>query len=292
MSIGGDLVGEVIALLQPIYGRFNVNIREYAGELDDMDKDNFVLPTTLYVATLGTEGHDDDEPVSTILIEYNGTEHEPQDGSNLIYLSTFRVNVWVVAGYWLSLAHKEGGGPLQQDRGYNVYDAVLDLMAGRKLLKDAETLRLGRGERVYFGNEEYSPEGGGGDPWGNDTVSASVYKMEFTVKAQSVWETLDGTPLTPSGQPWYGTPSGQPWYGATAASPMPPRSDIDPSYLTPSADPWFLGAGPVIEDGSGFEVGMEVSLYSPYVDFSTRSLQHLPVDRPAWRSAFPGIAGS
>jgi hypothetical protein len=39
----------VIALLQPIYDVYSVNIREYGGELDDKDKDPYKLPTALYL---------------------------------------------------------------------------------------------------------------------------------------------------------------------------------------------------------------------------------------------------
>jgi hypothetical protein len=183
MSIGGDLVGEVVALLQPLHSETQAVVREYGGELDDMDKDTYTLPTTLYMGSLA--------PISTVLVEFNGVEHEPRDSSNVLYLNTYKVNVWVVAGYKYSVVHKEGGAALALDVGYALYDGVLDLVAGRRLLKGAETVRLVRGERVYFGNEKSGPPGGENTFEPNEK-SAVVYKMEFTVKAQSVWEQFPG----------------------------------------------------------------------------------------------------
>lgn len=181
MSIGGDIAGEVIALLQPVHEELEAIIREYGGELDDMDKDEFKLPTTLY--TKDTEPY----TISTILVEYNGADHEAQDTSNIVYLTTYRLNVWIVAGYSYSTEHLEGGEALKLEDAYKMYDAVLDLTAGRKILKDAETVRLVRGERVYFGNTEV-PEPTDNDPFEPDEPSAVVYKLEYTIAATSVWQ--------------------------------------------------------------------------------------------------------
>jgi len=187
MSIGGDIAGEVIALLQPVHSELAAGVREYGGELDDMDKDDFKLATTLYT---GDSGENGTVPISTILVEFNGADHEAQDGSNIAYLTTYKLNVWIVVGYKYSLDHLEGGGALNLEEAYDMYDAVLDLTAGRRILKDAETVRLVRGERIYFGNlDTPSP---GGDPFEQDELCAIVYKLEYTIAANSVWQEYPG----------------------------------------------------------------------------------------------------
>jgi len=187
MSIGGDMVGEVIAQLQPIHQHHTspkVIIREYGGELDDLEKDTFRLPTTLFTYTEGEA----EKVLSTILVEFNGAEHTVQDGSNVAYLTTYRVNVWIVAGYGYSTGHLEGGAALKLEEAYALYDAVLDLTAARRILKDAETVRLVGGERVYFGAVDGDP------PAFNDgDLCAVVYKLEFTINANSVWQEFPGT---------------------------------------------------------------------------------------------------
>ncbi|MCP4680115.1 MAG: hypothetical protein GY854_32405 [Deltaproteobacteria bacterium] len=277
MSIGGDIVSEAIALFQPIKNSFTVNIREYSGELDDIAKDNFVLPSYLFVMD-GGEGSSltDQEKVSTIMIEFNGVDHEPQDGSNLVYLNTYRVNVWIVCGYNLTTQHKQGGEFLDQEEGYGLYDAVLDLLAGRKLIKDAENVRFTRGERVYFGNLDNPQEAPliitGGEN------SASVYKLEFSIKAQSVWEQFGGSPGYPSLKDG----------GAKADDVDVDDAAGEDTRLTRVGDPWYVAAGPLNEQG-GMSVDMEIIINDAYVDFNERTVQQLPNDRVTWRSTFPFI---
>jgi hypothetical protein len=154
-----------------------------------MTKEGFELPTTLFVNQVS--------PMSTLLVEYGGVEHEAQDGSNIEYLSTYRINVWIVAGYKYATTHLEGGGQLRLEKGYEMYDAVLDVLAGRKLLKDAETVRLGGGERVYFGMAEISAPDPA-SPWDAGDLGAVVYKLSFSVAANSVWQQFPGqAPIRP-----------------------------------------------------------------------------------------------
>ena len=186
MSIGGDIVGEVIALLQPTKAELGAIVREYGGELDDMDKDTFKLATTLYTQEVETEI----DTISTILVEFNGAEHKAQDGSNVVYLTTYRLNVWIVSGYFYSIGHLEGGAALKLEEAYALYDAVLDLTAGRKILKDAETVRLVKGERIYFGNMDTGASDD--NPFEQGEPCAVVYKLEYTISADSVWEQFPG----------------------------------------------------------------------------------------------------
>lgn len=230
MSIAGDMVGEVIALLQPINDSYPVSIREYGGELDDHNKDSYFLPSDLF-----------DGPSTSILVEYRGVEHEPEDGTNIDYLNTYSIHVWLIAGYQYETDPKKGGDPLQQDAGYAIYDMILDSMAGRKLLKDSETLALVRGERVYHGIID-------GTGW-SGTV-ANVWRLEFTVKARSKWDAVG---------------------------------------IRAEGEPWYRAVGPVVEEGTGFQVELDVPISPVVVDFSQRAVQHLPIDRTSWRSAFPGI---
>ncbi len=278
MSIGGDIVSEAIALLQPIKNKFTANIREYCGELDDMAKDTFVLPTYLFIKN-GQEGSSvsDHDEVSTVMVEYNGVDHELQDGSNLVYHNTYRVNIWLVVGYTMSTQHKQGGEFLDQADGYGLYDAALDLMAGRRLLKDAETIRFIRGERVYFGNLDATQQA----PLilGSDENSATVYKLEFSIKAQSVWERFGGSVSYPSPERG-GTREGE----ETEETPL---ADED-VRITAVGDPWYLATGPVQEQ-SGFAVDTEIIINDAYVDFNERCTQQLPNDRVTWRSVFPYI---
>ncbi len=274
MSIGGDIVSEAIALLQPTKEKFSeTNIREYSGELDDMAKDNFVLPSYLYVQdwSPGSSVTEHDS-ASAILVEFNGVDHEPQDGSNLVYLNTYRVNVWIVYGYHLTTQHKQGGQFLDQEKGYHLYDAVLDLMAGRKLLKDAETIRFIRGERTYFGNLE-------GDNEAPMTLvgqenCATVYKLEFSIKAQSLWEQFGGGGGYPSLQ--------------RDGTKGPGETTDETGRITRTGDPWYIAAGPLKEQG-GMSVDMEILVNDAYVDFNERAVQQLPNDRVTWRSVFPKI---
>ena len=177
MSVGGDIVSEVIALLQPIHDTYGINVREYGGELDDKDKDQFSLAKHLYTA-----GEPEEEyPTSVVLVEYAGVENKPQDTSHIVYLNTYRSNVWLISGYEYNTENKQGGDPLVHGTGLEVYDGVLDLMVGRKLLEGAERLKLEKSSRVYYGDD------GGGEPFTDENLCALVYKLEFSFQAQSVW---------------------------------------------------------------------------------------------------------
>jgi hypothetical protein len=178
MSVGGDIVSEVIALLQSIFDQFSVAVREYGGELDNKDKDGFELNHHLYI--IGDE-IDQERPTSVVLVEYAGVVNKPQDTSLLTYLNTYRVHVWLVAGYVYSTEHMPGGVPLLQATGLEIYDTVLDNLVARKLLKDAERLKLERSSRFFFGTDDDAP-------FQENNVSAIVYKLEFSFQAQSVWD--------------------------------------------------------------------------------------------------------
>lgn len=160
--------------------------------------------------------------------------------------------MWIVCGYRVQTDSKTASDNLDLEDGYRLYDAVLDLIAGRKLLKDAETVRLLRGERLYFGNSDKS-----GAPFSfeDGEFSAAVYKLEFSVVAQSVWEKYEGCART--------------------------AADI-------LGDPWYLAGGPLTEQ-SGFQVDLLSTINMPRVDMSERAVQQLPNDRASWRSAYPQI---
>lgn len=212
MSVGGDIVSEVIALLQPVYDAYGVVIREYGGELDDKDKDTFKLPQHLYLSDVNT-------PISAVLVEFAGVEHKPQDTSLLDYLSTYRVNVWIIAGYIYRTVHKEGGASLQNELGLSVYDAVLDSLVARKLLEGSDRLKLERSARHFYGSQEADQE-----PFPDNTAAALVYKLEFSLRAQSIW----ADPPQVEAMQWY-----------SAGGPVVERSGFE-SGMEVSLNPYLI----------------------------------------------------